>query len=93
MSIAHRGPAAHRGRIAQHGAADEDVPPPLIGVTGGLFAVSLILFSVDALVLRTQAKRIYLESSNRTTRLTPLITPLVTQDGAAGAIAGLAGRF
>ncbi|MCP4599867.1 MAG: hypothetical protein GY847_04880 [Proteobacteria bacterium] len=74
-----------------------DVPPWQIMVTTIIGDLSLILFSVDALVSRSQAKRVIRENAHKSDHhnvaLSPLLAPVYGPDGVSGGILGLGGSF
>ncbi len=79
------------------GASDGYVPPWLIALTTAIGDASLIMFSVDALVSRSQAMRVIKESAHGSNRplvsLAPVLAPVYGPDSVSGGVLGLGGSF
>jgi hypothetical protein len=74
------------------GLADE-VPPALIGVTGGVGTASMVLLAIDALISRKEAKKAISAQANNGIQLSPMLAPVFTRNSRAGALLGLSARF
>ena len=74
------------------GAADEEVPPALIASAGVVGALAIVAFAVDALVSRKQVLTRY-HTAHRKGWLSPVLYPIVNQEGKSGLMTGIIGRF